>query len=166
MHIDVYQAIQLTLIVLSPILLRRNIFRSSMAGICWKINRMKLEAQNFSRARSASRTVGPEMRRKDFNKGPIRFIWKYILREEFLRKNFAIWTKRDFFTIFWSLHFCGAPVQLTMTTDRLICDVMWRSFRNLTCRIVPQVAQAHYESPEQHYPTYGSYLIIHTARKL
>ena len=23
-----------------------------------------------------------------------------------------------------------------MTTDRLICDVMWRSFRNLTCRIV------------------------------
>ena len=41
-----------------------------------------------------------------------------------------------FFTIVWSLHFCGAPIQLTMTADRLICDVMWRSFRNLTCQIV------------------------------
>ena len=41
-----------------------------------------------------------------------------------------------FFTIVCSLHFCDAPVQLTMTADRLICDVMWCSFRNLTCRIV------------------------------
>ena len=70
MHIDVYEAIQLTVIVLFPILLLRNIFRSSNAGICWTINRMKLRAQNFSWAREAR--VGPEMRRKDFNKGLIR----------------------------------------------------------------------------------------------
>ena len=51
-------------------------------------------------------------------------------------KKFCDLDKTWFFTIFLSLHFCGAPVQLTMTADRLLCDVMWRSFRNLTCRIV------------------------------
>ena len=49
MHIDVYEAIQLTVIVLFSILLRRNIFRSSNAGET--INRIKLGAQSFSRAR-------------------------------------------------------------------------------------------------------------------
>ena len=49
-----------------------------------------------------------------------------------------------FFTIVCCLHFCDAPVQLTMTADRLICDVMWCSFRNLTCRVVHKW-KAHFE---------------------
>ena len=73
MHIDVYEAIQLTVIALFPILLRRNIFKGPQR---WNLlNDKQDEAQCskfFSGAWTASGTVGPEMRRKDFNKGPIQ----------------------------------------------------------------------------------------------
>ena len=45
-------------------------------------------------------------------------------------KNFAISTKRDFLTNFWSPHFCGTPAPLITQTSRLIYDVMWRKLRN------------------------------------
>ena len=57
-------------------------------------------------------------------------IWNYTILKELLRKNFVVWTKRDFFTNFWSLHFCGTPATLVTQTSRLTYDVMWRKLRN------------------------------------
>ena len=44
---------------------------------------MKLRAQIFSGARSASGTVGPEMTRKDFNKRPIRASEQAVYLDKF-----------------------------------------------------------------------------------
>ena len=47
-------------------------------------------------------------------------IWNYTLLKELLRKNFAISTKRDFLTNFWSPHFCSTPAPLITQTSRLL----------------------------------------------